>query len=198
MRDTAERYPRLLDWLRYLCAFLLFMYGGSKLAGMQFSLPPEYAKRTLGSLSGYELTWYYYGYSYTYAVILGSVQIFGATLLLFRKTCFLGAALILPVIANILLIDIFILKNDYGPELMAIVISTSMLVILWHKRDTVIRLFWSEEASEPVRSSRIHLWIRVFIVTAVVLFLTLGVYTRRNNKRHVSNLARNERCFLAS
>ncbi len=76
MRDTAERYPRLLDWLRYLCAFLLFMYGGSKLAGMQFSLPPEYAKRTLGSLSGYELTWYYYGYSYTYAVILGSVQIF--------------------------------------------------------------------------------------------------------------------------
>jgi hypothetical protein len=86
----VRRYPKLLDWLRYICAFLLYMYGMSKLAHMQFHLPAEIAHRPVGSLSGYELTWYYYGYSRTYACILGLAQVFGATLLLFRKTAFTG------------------------------------------------------------------------------------------------------------
>lgn len=28
---NGEQYPRLLDWLRYFCAFMLYMYGISKL-----------------------------------------------------------------------------------------------------------------------------------------------------------------------
>ena len=154
---------------------------------MQFNLPAEYAKRSIASLSGYELTWYYYGYSYTYAFILGSVQIAGATLLLFRKTTFLGATLILPVIANILLIDIFILRNDYGPEFMAVLIFTSMLVILWRERDTLIRLFWTEQAPQVVQSSRTHFWVRVCIIAAVLLLLIIGVIERKIHPRYVSN-----------
>lgn len=184
---TSTRYPKRLDWLRYVCGFLLYMYGGSKLAHVQFSLPAEYANRRIGSLNGYELTWYYFGYSYTYAFILGSVQIVGATLLLFRKTAFLGAALILPVIANILLIDIFILRNDYGPELMAVFISISMLLILWSERDALIRLFWTEQASEPVQSGRSHFWIRVSIIATVLLLLIIGVVGRRIHRQHVSD-----------
>lgn len=160
------------------------MYGGSKLAHMQFSLPAAYAKRSIGSLSGYELTWYYYGYSYTYAVILGLVQLVGATLLLFRKTAFLGAALMLPVMGNILLINIFILRNDYGAELMAILISCSLLVILWHGRHTLIQQFWIEQPTEPGPSARNHFWVRVCIVAAVVVLLIMGVIERRYAHRN--------------
>jgi hypothetical protein len=74
-----------------ICAFLLYMYGMSKLAHMPFHLAAEIAHRPVGSLSGYELTWFYYGYSRTYACILGLTQVFGATLLLFRKTALAGA-----------------------------------------------------------------------------------------------------------
>jgi hypothetical protein len=55
-------YPKYLDWLRYLSAYLLFTYGVSKLAGVQFTLSPDIARRAIGSLSGFQLTWYYYSY----------------------------------------------------------------------------------------------------------------------------------------
>ena len=179
------------------------MYGGSKLAHIQFSLPAAYTNRPIGSLTGYELTWYYYGYSYTYAFILGSVQIVGASMLLFRKTAFLGAALILPVIANILLIDIFILRNDYGPELMAIIICISMLLILWHGRAALLRLFWTEQPNEPANSGGRHFWVRVCIVVIVLSVLTAGVIERRMShpnhvsKAHRSAIPRNPRSHHA-
>src|SRR5215467_15130049 len=98
---SADPYPRYLDWLRYLSAFLLFTYGSSKLLGRQFTLPPEMALRPVGSLSGYQLAWFYYSYSHVYAVILGLIQLAGGALLLFRKTALLGATVMLPVMTNI-------------------------------------------------------------------------------------------------
>ena len=56
-------YPPILDWLRYLCAFMRLMYGASKLLHLQFNLQSQLAHRTVESLNGYELTWYYFGYS---------------------------------------------------------------------------------------------------------------------------------------
>jgi hypothetical protein len=173
-------YPKLLDWLRYVCAFLLYMYGMSKLVHMQFHLPAEIAHRPVGSLSGYELTWYYYGYSRTYACILGLTQVFGATLLLFRKTAFAGALAMLPVMANILMINVFILVNDYGPAFMATFISSSLLAIIWRQRGSLISLVWTTQAAEPAESRVFHRWVGALIVVAVLAAISVGVYhTRR-------------------
>ena len=45
MAESTDTYPRHLDWLRYLSAFLLFTYALSKLVGRQFTLPPQTALR---------------------------------------------------------------------------------------------------------------------------------------------------------
>src|SRR5258707_15393507 len=84
--ERREPYPKLLDWLRYFCAFMLYMYGVSKLAHFQFNMSSELAQRPISSLNGYQLTWFYFGYSRVYALMLGLTQVTGATLLLFRKT----------------------------------------------------------------------------------------------------------------
>ena len=181
-RVEARTYPKLLYWLRYLCAFLLYMYGMSKLAHTQFHLPAAIAERPIGSLTGYELTWYYYGYSRIYACILGLTQVAGATLLLFRKTAFLGAAMMLPVMGNILLINIFILVNDYGPEFMATLILCSLLVILWYERDALVSTFWESRQSESAASRKMHIVIRVCIVVAVISIMTVGVITRMHGR----------------
>ena len=93
----AGWYPKVLDWMRYFCAVLLYMYGASKLAHFQFNRQAELANRAVGSLTGYQLTWFYFGYSRIYACILGLTQVLGATLMLFRKTTLLGALAMLPV-----------------------------------------------------------------------------------------------------
>ena len=55
-------YPKYLDWLRYLSAYLLFTYGVTKLAGWQFTLSPDIARKPIGSLSGFQLTWCSYSH----------------------------------------------------------------------------------------------------------------------------------------
>src|SRR6516162_298237 len=107
MAEPTGPYPKYLDWLRYLSAWLLFTYGSSKMLGRQFTLPPETALKPVGSLSGYQLAWFYYSFSHAYAYILGFVQLAGGEMLLFRKTAALGAIVMLPVMANILMINVF-------------------------------------------------------------------------------------------
>jgi hypothetical protein len=168
---NAESYPRLLDWLRYFCAFMLYMYGTSKLLHLQFNMQSQLSQQAIGSLNGYQLTWFYFGFSRAYAVILGLTQVAGATLLLFRKTTLLGTLLMFPVMANILLINMFILVNDYGPYVIAGLICTSLLIIMWHQRAGLFSLLWSTQNGEAVNSKHIHGWIRTIIVLAVITIL---------------------------
>lgn len=176
--EKAKPYPKLLDWLRYFCAFMLYMYGASKLAHLQFNMSSELAHRSIGSLNGYELTWFYFGFSRVYASILGLTQVAGATLLLFRKTTLLGAAIMLPVMANILLINIFILVNDYGPYFISALICMSLLTILWHQRAALLTLFFVSQKSEPVASSRTHIWIRALVLLGVSVIMISGAMMR--------------------
>jgi hypothetical protein len=181
--ECVKAYPKHLDWLRYFCAFMLFTYGVSKLLHLQFNMSSELALRPIGSLNGYQLTWFYFGYSRVYACILGLTQVTGATLLLFRKTTLLAALIMLPVMANILLINIFILVNDYGPYVISALICTALLVILWHQRAALFTLLWATQNAEPDESRLKHTWIRVSIVLAVSTIVITGAihqhYLRR-------------------
>ncbi|HLW51744.1 MAG TPA: hypothetical protein VKW06_02785 [Candidatus Angelobacter sp.] len=147
MAEPTDTYPRHLDWLRYLSALLLFIYASSKLAGRQFTLPPETALRPVGSLTGYQLAWFYYSYSHVYAVILGLIQVAGGGLLLFRKTALLGAALMLPVMTNIVMINVFF-RIAWGALGTSTFILASMLAVLWRHRQALVRVFWTGSGQE--------------------------------------------------
>jgi hypothetical protein len=181
--ESVKPYPKLLDWLRYFCAFMLYTYGVSKLLHLQFNMSSELAQRPIGSLDGYQLTWFYFGYSRVYACVLGLTQVTGATLLLFRKTTLLAALIMLPVMANILLINIFILVNDYGPYVISALICTALLAILWRQRAALFALLWATQNAEPDESRRTHKWIRVSIVLAVSIIVITGAIHQHSLRR---------------
>lgn len=160
------------------------MYGFSKLLHLQFNMQSELAQQPIGSLTGYQLTWYYYGYSRIYACLLGLTQVAGASLLLFRKTALLAALLMTPVMANILCINIFILVNDYGPYVISALILASMLLILWHERLNLLLLLWSSQVSEAPVSQRTHRWIRSLIVVVVIGILIAGSVLQHYFPKH--------------
>lgn len=89
----------------------------------------------------------------------------------------------LPVMVNILLINIFILKNDYGPYFISILICSSLLLILWHQRIALISLFWATQNAEPAGARRTHLGIRLFIVLAVGFIMISGAILQHYVKR---------------
>lgn len=159
---------------------MLLTYGISKLLHLQFNMQSQLAQQPVGTLTGYQLTWFYFGYSRGYAVLLGVTQILGATLLLFRKTALLGSLTMLPVMANVLLINIFILVNDYGPFLISGLICTFLLAILWHQRVSLISALWTTQESEPASSHKRHLWIRLSIVSITILMMASGAIMQRH------------------
>lgn len=181
--SETERYPRLLDWFRYFCAFMLYTYGISKLLHLQFDLQSQLSRQPVGTLTGYQLTWFYFGYSRAYAVVLGLTQVLGGTLLLFRKTTLLGALLMLPVMANILLINVFILVNDYGPFLISGLICIFLLALLWHQRSALTFLLWRSQESEPANSIRRHHWIRLGIVSVTLTMMISGALIQKHVQR---------------
>ncbi|GAB4055975.1 hypothetical protein [Spirosoma litoris] len=93
--------------IAFYVAYAITGYGAAKILKTQFQ-PPNYVLETpIKDLSGFWLTWTYYGYSQTMAYILGWTQIGGCILLLFRRTRLLGVFVLLPVMINIDLIDHF-------------------------------------------------------------------------------------------
>jgi|SRR5579864_1117455 len=173
--ESAVPYPKYLDWLRYLSAFLLFTYAFSKMLGRQFTLPPEIALRPAGALSGYQLAWFYYGYSHTYEVILGVVELGGGALLLFRKTALLGAALMLPVMTNIVMINVFF-RIAWGAMGTSAFIFASMLAVLWHQRHALVGVFWTDQAGEPASVRRYHRTIAALVVLLVISLMGIGLW----------------------
>jgi hypothetical protein len=161
-------YPKYLDWLRYICALLLCFYGVSKLTGHQLVVPSWVAQKPIGSLDGYTLTWYYFGYSHTYKYILGSIQVICAALLLFRKTALLAAVMMVPMMVNILLINIFY-SITFGAERTAAFILGCMLLFLWHQRRSLFETLWS---SQPTESSSAQ--TRHWVARGLVLLFVIG------------------------
>ncbi len=183
MTETrSEEFPAQLDWFRYLRAFMLCTYGISKLLHLQFDMQSQLARQPIGSLTGYQLTWFYFGFSRIYAVLLGITQVVGGTLLLFRKTTLFGALTMLPVMANILLINMFVLVNDYGPYFISGLICIFLSALVWHQRSGLMSLLWASQSSEPVHVRRRHRWIAFTIAFAATAIMLTGALIQQHVK----------------
>lgn len=108
----------------------------------------------MGQVSGFWLTWYYFGYSKFYGNLIALAQILGGVLLMFRRTTLLGCCLLIPIIANIILVDVFY-AVDLGALLVAVFIEVALLVILKPYASELYDLFWLKQKSPAKSSPRI-------------------------------------------
>lgn len=113
----------LTTLLRYWIAFLLFDFGFQKIFEVNFNASFHIDDSLATVLTGQELTWKYYGFSYSLAIILALFQIIGSILLLFKRTVLIGIVVLLPVVLNIFLINVF---YNIG----IITLFTSLIIIL--------------------------------------------------------------------
>ena len=91
---------------RWLAAVLMITYGFAKLNGSQFTVIDSEVTKPMGEVSGFWLTWYYFGFSTVYGTVIALVEIGGGLLLAWPRTSLAGALVLLPVVANIILMDI--------------------------------------------------------------------------------------------
>lgn len=133
----GRKFPESVDtelalWqgiIRYGLAFNISIFGFKKIFGQQFIVPNFMYDEKLGALSGEWLTWHYFGFSYPFGLIVATFQIGGSVLLLFSRTRLFGVMLLLPVLLNILFINVFYGLNA-GATLQSIILSLGLLYLL--------------------------------------------------------------------
>lgn len=104
--DFKKLHPIFHTIARYFLATVILMYAIAKIMGTQFSSAPSIWDRPIGELSGFQLTWFFYGYSFWYGVFIAGSQILAAFLLFFKRTTRLGIVLYLSIMVNILVLDL--------------------------------------------------------------------------------------------
>ncbi|HEX5726958.1 MAG TPA: hypothetical protein VFX98_15895 [Longimicrobiaceae bacterium] len=141
----APRRTRLYTFCRYVVAFEMCMYGFAKVFRVQFTTPLSTLDTPLGDVEGMRLVWYFFGHSDAYRLLIALGEIGGGVLLLFRRTTLLGAVVLVPILANIVLVDA--LFGIYQPLVTVGVLSAMVAVILHAHREELKRVFWDDQSS---------------------------------------------------
>jgi hypothetical protein len=157
--------------LRYTVALLVINYGFAKLNGSQFTILDSELDKPMGQVSGFWLTWHYFGYSKFYGNLIALAQIIGGVLLMFPRTTLLGSCLLLPIVVNIILVDIFY-AIALDALLVALFILVALLIILTPHVMALYDLFWvKQKPSVPTKRSSRMATIGRYVVRAALIVL---------------------------
>jgi hypothetical protein len=156
--------------IRYFIALDLCTIAFQKFFHLQFVLPLGVLDNPFSSLSGEEMLWAFFGHFYAFTVIIGSMQIIGSLMLLFRKTRLAGVIVLLPILLNILLLDWF---YDLGIQvnLYITILCLAMVYLLLIEYARLIEFFFIAKSNLPQFEFKSTIWKN--ILRASVVFIPL-------------------------
>ncbi len=166
----------LYTFCRYFLATIIISYAFSKIFETQFVSQPSIYDKPVGSLSGFQLTWYYFGYSYWYGLFIALTQILSSILLFFRKTTRIGIILYLTFMVNILLVDFA--YDIEGAKGMALILTGMALFVFLSDYKLLLKYFITEPPlyqnnDRPVWMNKIGKIKLIYIAVVFIGFFTL-------------------------
>lgn len=166
-------FDLLFRW--YVC-FYISVYGTAKLFNAQFGLTEELMITPVGELTSFQLTWAFFGHSYIYGCIIGASQVVGGLLLLHPRTKLIGVAILLPILSNIIMVDVFYEVNR-GALINAIAYLLMLFYILYYERERIGKILKTMTSTDHVLNWGVkHLLIKGLSVAAgaaVISFILL-------------------------
>lgn len=187
-QSTSIWKPKILAVVylavRYYAAFTLLTYGFAKIMGAQFTILDSQLAKPMGEVSGFWLTWYYFGVSPIYSGIVAGTQIAGAYLMCFRRTALLGTLLLLPVMINIVSIDHWVIGwgLDADPLRVALYVLFSLLVVLTFHAKDLLR-FFLKQRDELALFPTFRWWMiaaQIVVVTGILVYTAHHAYYLAN------------------
>lgn len=134
--NKQKFYDYFILSARVLLAWTFLSYGWGKLTGGQFGLSPEQMNKPITELGLFKLSWYLFDQE-PFKTFIGVSQIVAGLMLLYNRTLILGALLSIPILANILIIDITYIKMTGFYWRLSYYLVLDFL-ILWHYKERMI------------------------------------------------------------
>ena len=158
--------------------FFLTIYGIGKIFGGQFyteaRIPDEIALMPIGLVPDFELAWTFMGRSFGYILFIGLAEIIGAFLLLFNKTKLIGTLILIPIMVNVIVFDIFFL-DEYGALAGATLYLFMLFAILFINKEKMIAIFNDliNNKKLPKTSSKEKI-LKYLIVLVIIVLIFIG------------------------
>ena len=147
---------RFAPWSRGFARAVLVVafsaYAAAKFAGAQFITSGGILDKPVADLRGIELTWVYFGYSPLYANFVAVGRLVCAMLLTFNRTARLGAAALLPITANIVVVNFGFSIGTDTQIVSSILLVLNLYLLAWDL-PAWKRFLWDETADNSTTPS---------------------------------------------
>lgn len=175
---NAEKvYGFLYSGIRYAIAFNIASFGWKKFYGLQFIVPAEIAGLPMNQQTGEWLTWFYFGHSQAFGIIIAVIQIAGGYLLLFRRTVLIGSIILFALLSNLTLINIFYQMNA-GALLQSVVLMIGVLFLILLDYKKLVVFFLKTKSHLPSLNFNSVLAKNMIRLSAIVLSLLYTIYIK--------------------
>lgn len=133
-------YYRFRIYIRYMVASIMIGYGINKLIPIQMSYPDvSELLKPMGEQNLFSIAWNFVGISPGYEILLGTCEMIGSLLLIFRRTYIFGALFMCTVLFNIVAINHF---YNIGVTLYSSLLLVSVLFLLIPFTNKLMQFFF--------------------------------------------------------
>jgi hypothetical protein len=138
--------------VRYTLALDMMMFGCQKFCHQQFYVPLGMLDDPFTAIPNEMLMWAFMGRYHSMVDIIASIEILGGALLLFRKTRLVGAFVLLPMLLNIMLLDLYYLNLLVQAYVALELLAVIYLILLEYRR--LVEFFLIAKGNAPLYNFR--------------------------------------------
>ncbi len=138
-----EHNAAMIDYLnigtqRYILAILMVLYGIDKILGNFFDYQLFALDSKLADVSEFQLTWFYYGKNRWQELFTGIMEFVPGLLLLRKRTYYVAAIILLPVTAQVFLLNTFFKIGGITFPAALILLSCNLYIVYSQKEKIVL------------------------------------------------------------
>jgi len=172
------------------CVLALFMvkYGLPKIYGNFFDYQLFAVDSPLGAVSEFELAWYLYGLNPWQELLAGVLEFVPGLMLLHRRTYYLGAVLLLPVVGQVFLLNLFFTIGGLTLPIASVLLACN-IAILWSEKTKIMAFIDSLNVSPNIHLStaasisvRIGRWTVIALAVTFIGAQTFGEFHRTDTQ----------------
>jgi hypothetical protein len=169
--------------LRYGIAFDLALFAFQKIFHQQFVVPLGMLDEPFNDLSKRWLMWAFFGRSQEFIVTIAVSQIIGASLLVFNRTRLLGVIVLIPIMLNIVLIDIFY-DLEYGVLVHALFLLAGLIQLLLLDYTRLTEFFFKDRSIEHLSVPTKNVFAKYAGRLSIIIIPLLLIVTYPSPDKH--------------
>ena len=179
---------------RYVLGLFMVKYGVPKLFGHFFDYQLSALDTPMGSVSDFELAWYFYGLNPWHELFAGIMEFVPGLLLFHRRTYYLGALLLIPVVGQVFILNLFFAIGGLTFPV-SIVLLMCNLSILASKQVQILNFIRTLNFDVTLTTSQWLLrivatgrWTAVALCALILIPPTIGAFSKGERDRQYAKL----------